>query len=130
MADSNFLYYTEVLSQPDLKFMSLLNANFSKRVETEKKSSCPLQRCRARGRPLLQDGECITYYRIDTMPEARRILSQATLEEKRSETFLDGLEYRSRIPQECMIGRAYVFADHPLEAERIRWGIGIICLFM
>ena len=82
---------------------------------------------------LLQDGECITYYRIDTMPEARRIFSQATLEErkKRSETFLDGLEYRSRIPQGMHDrGEAYVFADHPLRRKRIRWGIGIICLFM
>ena len=126
MADSNFLYYTEVLSQPDLKFMSLLNANFQKRVETEKEEFLSIAKDAGQEVDLLlQDGECITYYRIDTMPEARRILSQATLEErkKRSETFLDGLEYRSRIPQGMHDrGEAYVFADHPLEAEKDQVG--------
>ena len=134
MADSNFLYYTEVLSQPDLKFMSLLNANFQKRVETEKEEFLSIAKDAGQEVDLLlQDGECITYYRIDTMPEARRILSQATLEErkKRSETFLDGLEYRSRIPQECMIGERLMFSQIILwRRKRIRWGIGIICLFM
>ena len=74
---------------------------------------------------LLKNGECITYYRIETMFEARRILSQATLEDrkKRSETFLDGLEYRSRIPQGMHDrGEAYVFADHSLETEKDQVG--------
>ena len=66
----------------------------------------------------LREGESQhTYFRIKTMEEARRILSQATPEErkKRGETFLDGLEYRSRIPQGMHDrGEAYVFADHPL----------------
>jgi len=63
----------------------------------------------------------MTYFRIDTLQEAKKILSQATLEEriKRSETFLDGLEYRSRISQGMHDrGEAYVFANHPLETEK------------
>ncbi|WP_276611350.1 hypothetical protein [Fodinibius halophilus] len=75
---------------------------------------------------LLYEGESQnTYHRIATMQEARRILSQATKAQrrKRSETFLDGLEYRSRIPQGMHDrGEAYVFADHPLEEERDKGG--------
>ena len=62
-----------------------------------------------------------TYFRIATMPEMKRILSQATEQErkKRSETFLKGLEYRDRIPQGMHDrGEAYSFADHPLASKR------------
>jgi hypothetical protein len=70
----------------------------------------------------LQSGQAqTTYFRIETMADAKRILSQATAEDriKRSETFLDGLEYRSRIPQGMHDrGEAYVFANHPLASEQ------------
>lgn len=58
----------------------------------------------------------INHFRIDTMEEAQKILSQATPRErqKRGETFLDGLEYRSRIPQGMHDrGEAFVYANHP-----------------
>ena len=61
-----------------------------------------------------------TYFRIATMPEMKRILSQATEQErkKRSETFLKGLEYRNRIPQGMHDrGEAYIFSDHPLASK-------------
>ncbi len=70
----------------------------------------------------LRSGETlVTYFRIGTMEEARQILSRATDEErkKRGTTFLDGLGYRSRIPQGMHDrGEAYVFADHPPETEK------------
>jgi hypothetical protein len=70
---------------------------------------------------LLNPEPTISYFRIENMADSRRILSRATHEErkKRSETFLDGLEYRSRIGQGMHDrGEAHAFANHVEEAER------------
>ena len=63
----------------------------------------------------------VSYFRIATIAEARRVLSRATPDERRRRgaTFLDGLEYRSRLPQGMHDrGEAHLYADGIEDTER------------
>ena len=73
------------------------------------------------GQTEVLDRPVVSHFRIDNMADARRVLSRATPDERRRRgaTFLDGLEYRSRLPQGMHDrGEAHVYADGLEDTER------------
>ena len=67
-----------------------------------------------------------TYFRVDTIEEGRKFFSRASSAAKkiRSETFMEGLEYRSRLGQGMHDrGEAAIFANHPVEEKKDSRGL-------